>query len=60
MFTFSRAIVKTCGRSMISGLSEANLGLPDYDKACRQHREYISALKACGLSGFAGGAVSRL
>lgn len=34
---------------MISGLSEANLGAPDYDTALRQHQNYITALQACGL-----------
>lgn len=34
---------------MISGLSEANLGVPDYDTALRQHQNYITALQSCGL-----------
>jgi len=34
---------------MISGLSEANLGVPDYETALLQHQVYISALKSCGL-----------
>lgn len=49
MFTFSQAIVKTPGRSMVSGLTKANLGLPDYEMALTQHRDYINALAACGL-----------
>ncbi len=34
---------------MINGLTEANLGIPDYDKAVVQHKEYINALISCGL-----------
>ena len=34
---------------MVSGLSEANLGKPDYKLACDQHEQYILALKFCGL-----------
>jgi dimethylargininase len=49
MDTFTKAIVRTPGRSMISGLSKANLGVPDYASALQQHRNYISALEACGL-----------
>ena len=46
---FTTAIVRTPGRSMISGLTNANLGTPDYGKALLQHRQYIAALKSCGL-----------
>lgn len=46
---FKRAIVRTPGKSMIKGLTTANLGLPDYDKALVQHAGYINALKDCGL-----------
>jgi dimethylargininase len=34
---------------MLEGLTEANMGLPDYALACEQHRGYIAALKECGL-----------
>ncbi len=34
---------------MVSGLSEANLGKPDYMLACDQHEQYIKTLKACGV-----------
>jgi len=34
---------------MISGISAANLGQPDYQKALGQHLDYIEALKECGL-----------
>lgn len=46
---FSRAIVRTPGRSLIDGLSSAGLGKPDYKKALDQHSKYIDALKECGL-----------
>ena len=46
---FTNAIVRTPGRSMVSGLTEANQGPPDYEKALEQHRQYIAALEACGL-----------
>ena len=35
---------------MIHGLSSADLGTPDYDLACLQHRDYIAALRECGLT----------
>jgi len=46
---FKKAIVRTPGRSMVSGLTRANLGTPDYQKALEQHRLYILALETCGL-----------
>lgn len=46
---FSHAIVKTPCRAMVDGISAANLGRPDYQKALAQHADYIEALQACGL-----------
>ena len=46
---FKKAIVRTPGKSIINGLSTANLGLPNYQKALEQHKEYIKALEACEL-----------
>jgi dimethylargininase len=46
---FTRAIVRTPGRSMVCGLTNANLGPPDYARALVQHRQYIAALQSCGL-----------
>ena len=46
---FKKAIVRTPGKSMVMGISTAELGLPDYELALRQHASYIEALKACGL-----------
>jgi dimethylargininase len=46
---FTRAIVRNPCQAMLNGLSEANMGLPDYSLACVQHQDYINALKECGL-----------
>lgn len=46
---FKNAIVRKPAQSMINGLSDANLGMPDYENACKQHDDYIAALKECGL-----------
>jgi dimethylargininase len=48
-FMFNRAIVRTPGESMQQGLTSAHLGLPDYQQALIQHKEYIRALEQCGL-----------
>jgi dimethylargininase len=46
---FTRAIVRKPCPAMLNGLTEANMGLPNYIVACAQHYDYISALKECGL-----------
>ena len=46
---FTRAIVRKPCQAMLNGLTEADMGLPDYDLACEQHHDYIDALKECGL-----------
>ncbi len=46
---FKNAIVRTPGKSMVSGISTAGLGLPDYELALAQHADYIEALKECGV-----------
>lgn len=46
---FKYAITRKPSRSMIDGLSEAELGLPDYENALVQHADYVAALKECGL-----------
>jgi len=46
---FTRALVRTPGRSLVDGLTTANLGKPAYHKALDQHAAYINALRACGL-----------
>ena len=47
--TFTRAIVRRPGQSIISGLSESSLEIPIYEKALAQHDYYVKALKKCGL-----------
>ena len=47
---FTNAIVRTPGKSLIHGLTTANLGTPIYEKALEQHAAYIDALRACGLA----------
>ena len=49
MNQFSKVIVRTPGRSIVSGITAANLGTPDYEKALAQHHQYTLALQACGL-----------
>jgi dimethylargininase len=46
---FSKAIVRTPSRSLVSGITKANLGEPDYQLALEQHREYVAALQSCDL-----------
>ena len=46
---FTKAIVRTPSKSMVFGLTTANLGTPNYDLALMQHNEYIKALTKCGL-----------
>ena len=46
---FKNAIVRTPCHGMLNGLSSANIGKPDYQKALLQHADYVEALKECGL-----------
>ena len=46
---FEKAIVRKPGKSLINGLTDANLGKPDYEKAVEQHAAYVKVLKNCGL-----------
>ena len=47
--TFTKAIVRTPGPSMIDGLTSANLGRPHYATAVAQHAAYVTALRSSGL-----------
>jgi dimethylargininase len=47
---FTKAIVRTPSKSLVDGITTASLGTPDYEKALIQHKDYIEALKECGLS----------
>ncbi len=47
---FQNVIVRRPCRAMVEGItSNPQLGKPDYAKALKQHDEYISALKRCGV-----------
>jgi dimethylargininase len=46
---FKRAIVKKPCQNMVLGLTEAKLGLPDFENATIQHQKYVDALMQCGL-----------
>jgi dimethylargininase len=46
---FTKAIVRKPSKSMVDGLTSADLGMPDYELALRQHAAYIKALQACGV-----------
>ena len=46
---FTNAIVRRPCAEMVNGITTANLGIPDFEKAQKQHELYIAALRACGL-----------
>ena len=46
---FNQAIVKTPCPEMVDGLTTADLGKPEYEKAIRQHGRYVQVLKDLGL-----------
>jgi len=46
---FTKAIVRVPCQAMINGITTADLGAPDFDKALLQHEDYIAALRECGL-----------
>lgn len=46
---FKNTIVKLPGETYINGLTTSNLGTPILDKALKQHKTYIEALKTCGV-----------
>ncbi|MBA1336921.1 MAG: NG,NG-dimethylarginine dimethylaminohydrolase 1 [Firmicutes bacterium] len=47
---FTNVIVRKPGQSMVNGITTANLGKPDYEKALKQHDNYVEALKQCGVN----------
>lgn len=49
MKKFSHIIARTPAKSLINGLTSANLGKPDYQKALDQHNDYIRALQQCDV-----------
>jgi dimethylargininase len=46
---FARAIVRDVPNTISAGITTADLGQPDADKAREQLRSYLAALEACGL-----------
>jgi dimethylargininase len=46
---FTQAIVRKPCKAMVEGLTQADMGLPDFTLACEQHQDYIAALQECGL-----------
>ncbi len=50
MLKFKQIIVKEPGKSVVNGLTTANLGKPDYEQAMRQHQEYIRVMQSCGVA----------
>ena len=47
---FTRAIVRPPAPNFADGLTTADLGLPDYQRALKQHEDYCAALERCGLT----------
>ena len=47
---FSRAIVRKPGRSLGTGITTAELGAPDFDRAEWQFALYVQTLQDCGLT----------
>ena len=46
---FTTAIVRDVPNSISAGITAADLGQPDPDKAREQHRSYLATLEDCGL-----------
>lgn len=46
---FKNAIVRKPARSMIHGLTSANLGAPAFEKALDQHHRYVEVLRGLGV-----------
>src|SRR5258707_15738576 len=47
---FTKAIVRPPAPNFGEGLTTANLGTPDYERALKQHEDYCQALRQCGLT----------
>ena len=47
---FTNAIVHKPCKNLIRGLTNADLGIPDYHIALEQHKSYVRALRKCGLN----------
>ncbi len=49
LIMFTRAIVRPPVPNFAEGLTTAELGAPDYERALAQHEAYCAALEQCGL-----------
>jgi len=47
--SFTRAIVRTPGRSVVDGIRSDRSAVPDYDGVLAEHAAYVAALTAAGL-----------
>ena len=47
---YKRAVMKKPAYSLAEGITTQDIGKPLYKKAMQQHREYETALKACGIT----------
>jgi len=47
---FTRAIVRPPAANFAEGLTTADLGTPNYQRALKQHEAYCAALERCGLT----------
>ncbi len=50
MTMFTRAIVRPPAPNFSEGLTTADLGAPDYERALEQHAAYCATLEQCGLN----------
>lgn len=46
---FTSAILRRPLPEMVNGITSANLGKPDFERALRQHQKYAESLEQCGL-----------
>jgi dimethylargininase len=46
---FTRAVVRAVPETIDAGITSAYLGKPDFEKARKQHDQYVGALQKCGL-----------
>lgn len=47
--TISKALVRRPGKNFCEGVTEANLGAPDFDLAISQHENYCQMIESCGV-----------
>lgn len=47
---YRHAIVRRPGRNFADGITTSALGMPDFDRALKQHHAYCKALNDCGIS----------